>query len=1078
LFLALLLTFTTPITPSGRQSATYYGIADLGEFVVPTAVMDYGFPSIAGYRWVEPDNAERASFGAHGWGLNTWGTLGGSNSFARATNGSITVGEAQTVQQVYHAFAADYQGQMSDLGTLGGPNSMAYGLNDAGVIVGASETPGTNAPTVAFIYRDGAMSSLDVSFGGSGSAAYDVNNVGQIVGHAAVSSPTGQTRAFLHDNGTTTNLGSLGGSSIAYAINDHGIVVGSSVLKGTADFHAFRWESGVMQDLGTLGGPNSRAAAINTAGTIGGWAEIAPGKKRAVIWRDGQIVDVNSLIPPGSDWVLEEVTGVGFRDALVGWGRRADGRLRGFLLTPPMDIELSFSSHFNDEDTNIPVPHEAGRNVLLGVAFNNWDGHFPATGLGVEIEIDGPYEIVSYPSNCTRNGQRMTCDVPTFDFSTSIFYSVRATAPGELQHTARLTSTEIYDPDTSNNSGTETNVAVSLASLSLAETTVTGGSSVLARATLTSPSPTGGARVQLTSNRPDVATVPSEFDVLPWSNGGLWREFYVSTKPVSQAVTVQISGRYGLHTVTQALTVLPEGTSFPYHGSAHVVPGIIQAENYDGGGQNVGYNDTSGRNEGDQYRADDVDIEQTTDSGGGYNVGWMAQGEWLQYTVNVATSGDYRLDLRVAANGVGGSVHVEFDGVNKTGGMTIPNTGGWQAWRTISAPVTLASGTQRMRIKVDAAGPTGVVGNLNFIRLIAMSTGPQSTPYTGTPVALPGVVQAENFDNGGADVAYRDTSAGNSGGSHRSTDVDIQPTTDAGGGYNVGWMAVGEWLVYSVNVPSAGSYRLDLRVAANGAGGRLHVEFDGTDKTGAVVIPNTGGWQSWTTVSVPVTLSAGTQRMRVVIDSAGATGVVGNLNFIQIAATGAPPTPSDIVIYASDIDETSLHGSWSKGIDAASPGGVMLRTPDAGFAVANSPLASPTHAFDMDFTPVANTPYTLWLRLKALNDSKYNDAVWVQFDGAHANGQPIYQVGSTSGLLVNLATDAGASSLVEWGWVNGAYWLNQPTTFTFPAGSTQRMRIQVREDGVQLDQVVLSPKRYLSTPPGDRTNDTTIVPKP
>jgi hypothetical protein len=80
--------------------------------------------------------------------------------------------------------------------------------------------------------------------------------------------------------------------------------------------------------------------------------------------------------------------------------------------------------------------------------------------------------------------------------------------------------------------------------------------------------------------------------------------------------------------------------------------------------------------------------------------------------------------------------------------------------------------------------------------------------------------------------------------------------------------------------------------------------------------------------------------------------------------------------------------------------------------------------------------------------------------------------------MVNLATDSTASSLNGWGWHNTAYWLSQTTTVTFPAGGTQTLRVQIREDGVQVDQIVLSPTTYLSTAPGPVTNDHTIVPKP
>jgi hypothetical protein len=192
----------------------------------------------------------------------------------------------------------------------------------------------------------------------------------------------------------------------------------------------------------------------------------------------------------------------------------------------------------------------------------------------------------------------------------------------------------------------------------------------------------------------------------------------------------------------------------------------------------------------------------------------------------------------------------------------------------------------------------------------------------------------------------------------------------------------------------------------------------------------------------------------------------------------APVTPPEIVIYANDIPTSALNGAWTKSSDATSPLGVRLSTPDNGFASANSPLANPTHYVDVTFSAPANTPYRIWLRLKALNNDKFNDAVWVQFSDARVNGSPVYPLNSTSGLLVNLATDAGASSLNGWGWHNGAYWLNQATTVTFANGGTHTMRIQVREDGVMLDQIVLSPSAYLQNAPGSVTNDSTIVPKP
>ena len=113
-----------------------------------------------------------------------------------------------------------------------------------------------------------------------------------------------------------------------------------------------------------------------------------------------------------------------------------------------------------------------------------------------------------------------------------------------------------------------------------------------------------------------------------------------------------------------------------------------------------------------------------------------------------------------------------------------------------------------------------------------------------------------------------------------------------------------------------------------------------------------------------------------------------------------------------------------------------------------------------------------------MNDSKFNDAVWVQFSDAQVNGAAIYPMHTTSGLLVNLANDSTGASVSGWGWQNMAYWLSQPTTVTFASTGSHTMRIQIREDGVQFDQIVLSPAQYSGAAPGPIARDNTIVPKP
>jgi hypothetical protein len=322
----------------------------------------------------------------------------------------------------------------------------------------------------------------------------------------------------------------------------------------------------------------------------------------------------------------------------------------------------------------------------------------------------------------------------------------------------------------------------------------------------------------------------------------------------------------------------PSGGSSPFTGTPAAIPGVVNASDFDAGGEGVAYHDTSSGNTGGAYRGGDVDIQPSAD--GGFNVGWVAPGEWLRFTVTVASAGAYDVTFRVASPGAGGTFHLEMNGADVTGPIAVPATGDWQAWQSVTRRITLTQGTQSARLVFDAVGASGALGNFNTISFAGVST-PASTPYGGTPVSLPGTIEAEQFDSGGEGVAYHDTSAGNSGGAFRSNDVDIEAAS--GGGYDVGWISAGEWLQYTVNVSAAGSYSLAFRVACLGAGGTLHVEANGVNITGPVTVPDTGWWQTWQTVTRTVTLASGVQTLRVVMDAAG-VNAVGNLDWIAVTA--------------------------------------------------------------------------------------------------------------------------------------------------------------------------------------------------
>jgi len=338
-------------------------------------------------------------------------------------------------------------------------------------------------------------------------------------------------------------------------------------------------------------------------------------------------------------------------------------------------------------------------------------------------------------------------------------------------------------------------------------------------------------------------------------------------------------------------------SSTPLYGTPQNIPGTIAAADFDNGGPGIAYGDTTPGNTGGAYRQTDVDLEPSSE--GGYDVGWIDAGEWMNYTVSVAAGGNYTALLRVAAPGAGGRLHLGFNGPsNVWESIAIPATGGWQNWTSVSVPVTLGAGTQQMTLLFDTPGFN--------IRSIAVSSGSPGSgdgagPYGGTPISLPGTIQAPNFDEGGQGVSYGDTTPGNTGGAYRQSDVDIEPSAE--GGYDVGWIAAGEWLNYTVNVPAAGTYTVAARIASPNGGATMHLGFNGPSSVWqALSVPSTGGWQSWTTIATTATLGAGLQQLTFYADTGG-------FNLESIAVTqesGSPGVPAFSHVYVVIMENHEL----------------------------------------------------------------------------------------------------------------------------------------------------------------------------
>ena len=352
----------------------------------------------------------------------------------------------------------------------------------------------------------------------------------------------------------------------------------------------------------------------------------------------------------------------------------------------------------------------------------------------------------------------------------------------------------------------------------------------------------------------------------------------------------------GVHSAASA------ATGAPYGGTAAAVPGTVYAANYDTGGQGVAYNVTSANGSANGYRSDGIDLEATADTtnntgAGADDIGWTNPGQWFNYTVNVATAGTYTVAFRVSSPyGIADALHIDnSSGTNLSGSVTIPNTGGYQTWTTVDASVTLPAGQQTLTVDQDSNG-----WNFHYMTFTLSSGGGGSgptggdAPFGGTPAPVPGTVQAANYDTGGQGVAYNVTSANGSANSYRSDGVDLETTADTqdtgapGGAYDIGWTNPGQWFKYTVTVATAGTYTVSLRVASPyGMTDALHItNSSNTNLTGSVAVPNTGGYETWTTVTASVTLPAGVQTLTVDQDSNGF-----NFHYLAFATGSSGGTP-------------------------------------------------------------------------------------------------------------------------------------------------------------------------------------------
>jgi len=306
------------------------------------------------------------------------GTLGGSFSFGNAMNNQDQVVgiSLNTILDPFSMVGLGTQtraflwqeGQMQDLGTLGGPDSWGAFVNERGQVVGWSFTDSTPNPVTGiptqhpFLWENGKMHDLKTlggtravvgAFAGSGGGA--INDQGQVIGTSNLAGDLTH-HPFLWSREILKDLGTLGGvNGEAYWINESGDVVGRADIAGSSNHHAFLWRNGKMKDLGAaIGWPCSTAVDVNSAGEIivdTGICGVGGGP--GSISESGEpIVDLNTLVFPSSELSVGDVNYINDRGEIAATGVLPNGDHHAILLIPNGDCD-------DDLETEIALAQSA-----------------------------------------------------------------------------------------------------------------------------------------------------------------------------------------------------------------------------------------------------------------------------------------------------------------------------------------------------------------------------------------------------------------------------------------------------------------------------------------------------------------------------------------------------------------------------------------------------------------------------------------------------------------------------------------------------------------------------------------------
>ena len=388
-----------------RASAQLYTVTDLG------TLTDNGGQSLSGPRAINRFgqmagiNVAGGSYQGfiYGGAWTNLGTLGGTDSYAAGINSANQVaGYSSTTAGTNHAFlwtpgatnGVPGNTQMRDLETLGGSASEGYAINQSGQMTGFAQNARNDR---AFRFSGGTLTDVGVLLGAAlpNSYGYGINDSGHIVGTAYNASYT-VAHAFFYNGSAAVDIGSLGNQGAnGSAINNNDQLTGYSTTSVGFD-HAFRYSAGLLTDLGTLGGNYSYGNGINNSNVIvgGAFTDAANSIYHAFICAGDSMADLNTnLDSSGAGWVLVEARAINDAGQIAGVATLA-GVNHGFLLTP---VQLPVITDLKIAGANIVIRFlsmNAGHYAVQAAASptGNWTDvltGIPGTGRTISATNNG-----------------------------------------------------------------------------------------------------------------------------------------------------------------------------------------------------------------------------------------------------------------------------------------------------------------------------------------------------------------------------------------------------------------------------------------------------------------------------------------------------------------------------------------------------------------------------------------------------------------------------------------------------------------------------------------------------------------